>query len=114
VALPIPQTIDEISAEWIDAVLRGGGVAVPGRVTAIQATRIGVEIGFLSQTAVVAITYAGAGDAPPSLVVKLEPSAGTYRSTERGIKAFERELRFYQADRIFASALDLDAATALD
>jgi hypothetical protein len=96
VPLPIPQTIDEISADWIDAVLRGAGVAVPGRVAAIQATRIGVEIGFLSQTAVVTITYDGAGDAPASLVVKLEPSAGTFRSTERGIKAFEREIRFYQ------------------
>jgi tRNA A-37 threonylcarbamoyl transferase component Bud32 len=96
-AVAIPERIEDIDAEWIDAILREAGVAMDGRVAAIEPTRIGVEIGFLSQTFRVAVTYeGGTARAPGSLVVKLEPTAAVFRDAERGIKAFEREIRFYQ------------------
>jgi hypothetical protein len=120
VALPVPQKIEDLTPEWVDAVLRAAGVAMTGRVARVQATIIGVEIGFLSCTARVALTYDGErGQAPESVVVKLEPSADVYRTTERGLKAFEREIRFYRdvaprvrmrLPRIFHAALSREAS----
>ena len=57
-----------------------------GRVTAVAVKRIGVEIGFLSDTAVVTVTYAGTGAAPASLVVKLEPSGAIYAAPSAASK----------------------------
>jgi hypothetical protein len=113
VALPIPQTIDEISAEWIDVVLRGGGVAVPGRVTAIQATRIGVEIGFLSQTADYRFEEA-LGDFRLAVLYSLLIPIRSFGLVGPGAGGRTGRLVDCIADRIFASALELDAATALD
>jgi len=116
VELAVPQTVEEISPAWIDAVLRGAGVQMAGRVAALQTTRVGVEIGFLSQSARIAMTYEGGrGDAPETLFVKLEPSPGQYRTTERPtVGARTARLVDCQAERIFAAALELDAGSALD
>ena len=119
-AVPVPQTVEAITPAWLDTVLRAAGVALPARVASLAATTIGVEIGFLSRTARVALTYDGErGAAPSAVVVKLEPSAGVYRSAERDIRAFEREIRFYRdiaprvplrLPRIFHAALTAEAS----
>src|SRR6185369_4097641 len=42
-AVAIPERIEDIDPEWIDAILREAGVAIDGRVAAVEPPRIGVE-----------------------------------------------------------------------
>jgi Phosphotransferase enzyme family len=101
--LATPQTIAEISAAWIDVVLRGAGAIAAGQVVGVALRPIGESQGFLSSMAAVDLTYdaatkAGAGaGGPSSVVVKLEPAAGAFRDAERNYKAFEREALFYRS-----------------
>lgn len=93
-----PQTIGEISPAWIEEVLRSARVIGAERVKSIETRPIGAGQGFLSSMAVVSITYDEAvTQGPASVVVKLEPAAGTFRDTERETKAFAREVNFYRA-----------------
>jgi Phosphotransferase enzyme family len=98
--LAIPQNVGEISAAWIDEVLRSAGAISSERVVGVGLRPIGESQGFLSSMAAVDLTYdAAATDSaaagPASVVVKLEPAAGTFRDTERNYRAFEREALFY-------------------
>ena len=79
-------------------VLRGGGVLGRGAaVVGCEATVIGHDFGFLSRMLRVALRYDGpAPGAPPSVVVKLEPAAGEYRTFGDELHAFAREIRFYR------------------
>ena len=96
-ALPIPQDIAQISAEWIDEVLRSSGTLATERVSAIDVRPIGQGVGFLSCVGVMAIRYEPAeATGPASVVVKLEPAAGSFRDTERETQAFTREVDFYR------------------
>ncbi len=92
-----PQNVSEISAAWIDDVLRSAGVISSQRVIAISLRPIGESKGFLSSVAAIDLTYddAAAGG-PAAVVVKLEPAAGVFRDTERNTRAFERESLFYR------------------
>lgn len=93
----LPQCVEDITPSWLDQVLRAADLLGTQRVVAARHTIIGAERGFLSQTIRVALDYDGsAGPAPRSLVVKIEPAAGTFRTAERGLKAFAREIRFYR------------------
>ncbi len=99
-SLPIPKSVDEITAEWMDEVLRAGGALAGGRVARVERRVIGSGKGFLSSMAIVNLGYeAPAAGAPASVVVKLEPEAGSFRDTERDLGAFEREIRFYREVR---------------
>jgi phosphotransferase family enzyme len=92
-----PQNVGEISAVWIDDVLRSGGVISSQRVVDVALRPIGESKGFLSSIAVVGLTYDdAAARVPASVVVKLEPAAGVFRDTERNSRAFERESLFYR------------------
>lgn len=97
----IPQNVGEISAAWIDDVLRTAGAIAPERVVRVGLRPIGESQGFLSSMAAVDLTYdAAATDSaaagPASVVVKLEPAAGAFRDAERSYRAFEREALFYR------------------
>ncbi len=99
----IPQSTDEITAPWIDDVLRSAGMISSQRVVEIELRPIGESQGFLSSIAAVDISYDDATHGQPaSVVVKLEPAQGVFRDTERKNRAFERETEFYRdvADRI--------------
>jgi hypothetical protein len=93
----IPATGDEITPDWLTTALRLGGLGDRVEVAAVRRRLIGNEKGFLSQTFLVEIDYAEApGEAPTSVVVKMEPESGTFRDAGRGVKAFDREIRFYR------------------
>jgi hypothetical protein len=92
-----PQNVGEISAAWIDDVLRSSGVISSQRVVDVALRPIGESKGFLSSIAVVDLTYDDtAARGPAAVVVKLEPAAGLFRDTERNNRAFERESLFYR------------------
>lgn len=100
-SISTPQTIADISANWIEEVLREAGAISGDRVERIALRPIGESRGFLSCMAAVDLTFAGAADGvassgPASVVVKLEPAAGAFRDKERDFKAFEREAWFYR------------------
>lgn len=87
----------EVSAEWLDEILRGAGALATERVSAVRSTQIGMEIGFLSRTLRVELEYDGQCDGVPrSVIVKQEPAPGPYLTAERNLSAFEREIRFYR------------------
>ena len=100
--LATPQNVNEISAAWIEEVLRSAGAIAAQRVVGVGLRPIGESQGFLSCMAAVDLTYEGDATAagqpqpPASVVVKLEPAAGIFRDTERTNKAFEREALFYR------------------
>jgi hypothetical protein len=99
-SLPIPKSVDEITAEWMDKVLRAADALTGGRVAGVERRVIGAEKGFLSSAVVANLHYDGpAAGAPASVFVKLEPAAGSFRDAERDIGAFEREIRFYREVR---------------
>lgn len=93
-----PQTVEEITPEWLGEALRVGGLSEVPAIRALRRKVIGTEKGFLSQTVRVEIDYAGPAVAgvPSSVVAKIEPESGTFRDAERGSKAFEREISFYR------------------
>jgi len=94
----VPQSVEEITAEWIGETLRAGGAADLPALTAVRTRVIGAERGFLSLTVRVEIDYAGtpAPGTPASLVIKLEPTGPAFRDAERRSGAFDREIRFYR------------------
>jgi Phosphotransferase enzyme family len=100
--LATPQNVGEISAAWVEEVLRAAGAIAGERIVGVRLRPIGESQGFLSSMAAVDLTYEGAATgngqlAPPaSVVVKLEPAAGVFRDAERNYKAFEREAMFYR------------------
>lgn len=92
-----PTDLDEVTPEWLTAGFRDAGLLEDGRVVECSATPIGVDHGFLSTVGKVDLSYAGpSDDAPPTVVVKLEPSSGSMREFGDELHAFEREIRFYQ------------------
>jgi len=95
---PVPAHVEGIDAPWIESVLDAAGVLGDAHVSAVERRVIGAERGFLSATVCVELAYAH--DPPPgtprSLVVKIEPPAGTFRDAERRVDAFAREVRFYR------------------
>ncbi|MBY0274364.1 ecdysteroid 22-kinase family protein [Candidatus Binatia bacterium] len=96
-ASAMPASIEHVDERWIAAILAEAAVLGDARVRRIARRVIGAEKGFLSVTARVAIDYDGpAGDAPRSVVVKIEPPAGQFLDAARRFDAFAREIRFYR------------------
>lgn len=93
----VPTRVEDIDAPWIADVLARAGLLGDREVARIERRVIGDQKGFLSATVRVAIEYdRPAGDAPSSLVVKIEPPQGAFRDAERRVDAFAREVRFYR------------------
>jgi aminoglycoside/choline kinase family phosphotransferase len=93
----IPQSADEVTAGWLTEVLHAAAVLPAQRsVLACASTVIGQGVGFLSRVLRVAVRYDAAVDAPATVVVKLEPDSGEFRSFGDELHAFEREIRFYR------------------
>ena len=88
---------EEITAEWITYALRAGGVLNKASVKDIKKEILGAGKGFLSSDVRVRVEYDIAeGDAPNSLVVKIEPESESFREFGDELNAFQREIRFYK------------------
>ena len=94
--IPIPNTADDITAEWLTAALAQGG-AISSRVSEIEFTHFGKDIGLLSAMLRCRLRYdAPDGREPDSVVVKLEPTAGMGRELVERWHGFEHEIQFYR------------------
>lgn len=92
-----PQNVNEISAAWLEDVLRGAGVISSQQIVDVALRPLGESMGFLSTIAAVDLTYDDASNGgPAAVVVKLEPGEGAFRDAERKFRAFEREAAFYR------------------
>jgi Ecdysteroid kinase-like family len=87
---------EELTEDWLTAVLRASGAASEGAlVAAFDAAAIGT--GQMSGSFRVRLTWADPESAgPASVVVKLAASDETSRSTGIGLGIYEREIRFYR------------------
>ena len=94
--LPIADTAEALTPEWLTAALRAGpaGLADDVAVTAIEATPVGT--GQMSDSIRLALTYDGPTDAPSSIIAKIPAADPTSRATGLSLRSYEIEVRFYQ------------------
>jgi len=86
---------DDLSADWLTAVLRdAGALPVDGRVTRFATASIGT--GQMSESHRVTLGYADGRRGPPSIVLKVAASDPTSRETGMRLGAYALEVRFYQ------------------
>jgi hypothetical protein len=89
----MPSSIEEVTPEWLTAVLRAdGALAAEGAVTGVALERIAVGTGFLSD--LFRLRLQGGG--PDSLIAKVPVSSELYRATAQGANVYQREVVFYR------------------
>ena len=87
----------EITAGWVEGLLRASGDLEPGvSVTGVSVERIGEGVGILSILQRVTPEYSGTTSAPASLVVKYPTDDPTQRFTADALSLYVRELEFYK------------------
>ena len=91
----VPFGLDEISSEWLNAVLSESGVLGDGRVVSVESRVIGQETGFMGDIAILTPTYDNAPPSAPSTLVAKVPSSLKNRVMGQLIGAYEKEIRFY-------------------
>ena len=101
----VPTSLDEISPEWLTAVLRTVGACPPdATVDSVAHERIALGTGFTSNLYRSHLTISGTG--PSSVIVKLPSDAEQFRQLGVGTGMYSREVDYYQA---VASAVPLRA-----
>jgi hypothetical protein len=93
--MAIVDTVDELTPDWLTSVLRRHATITPGTtVASARSTVIGTgQLGHVVRTA---LTYAGDGGGPPTLVVKLPSADAGSRGLGAAMGVYEAEVRFYQ------------------
>jgi Phosphotransferase enzyme family len=93
--LPIAATPEALTPDWLTAALRSSGHLEPdGRVVGVDIGPVGT--GQMGAAVRLGLRYEGAGDAPATLIAKLAADDEASRATARMVRAYEREVRFYQ------------------
>ena len=93
----IPGGPGEITAEWLTAALREGGVLRDATVTTCEVRTIGEGSGFIGQLAQIRPTYARAElDAPASIIAKMPGASEGGRQIGNLFDFYHREIRFYE------------------
>jgi hypothetical protein len=102
--LPIADTPADLTVGWLDAALRAGGHLTDGAVVAATPQPLGT--GQMSDAFRVELAYDPPGAGPPTVIAKLAAADATSRGTALALRAYEREVRFYQE---LAPTLDVRA-----
>src|SRR5215218_6648036 len=96
----VPADADEISLEWLTAVLHQAGALDQARVTSIQPAPVG-RLGFTGQIRRLQISYDKPEPcAPRSVVAKFSTTQPEVRAAVHSMGFYEREIGFY---RVFAA-----------
>ena len=112
---PLVHAKEDLTPEWVTAVLRGQGLVRDARVTSVRAEPIGN--GLLGSNLRLELEYDAAEDgAPATLVAKMASESEQSRQSGASLNLYGREVRFYQelAPRIpeaLAPTLFSDVAT---
>jgi thiamine kinase-like enzyme len=105
-ALPapgIPRSLEDLTPEWLTAVLRARGFLGDARVVSREAEILGEGEGFVGQIIRLRLAFdRPAPAAPASLIAKLPIGLARNRRAGEALGAYEREIRFYTelADRV--------------
>ncbi len=93
----IPESLAELTPEWLTGALRESGVLREARVTGVESEVLGVGQGFIGEVARLTLRYDQKEDAAPeTLIVKLPTSTDTNRGLGNLGGLYEREIRFYR------------------
>ncbi len=105
-ALPvpdIPQSIDELTPDWLTQTLQAGGFLDGVRVVGAEPEILGEGEGFVGQIVRLRLSFDGpAPGAPESLIAKMPIGLEQNRNLGEALGAYDREIRFYTelADRV--------------
>jgi len=93
-AIPIADSPEALTPDWLTAALTTSQVLDTGRVVEVKASSIGT--GQMCDCVRLAIRYDGPTDAPRTIVAKLPAADETSRATAKSLRSYESEVRFYQ------------------
>jgi Phosphotransferase enzyme family len=99
VGLPIPETPDDLTPEWLTAALTESGVLAGDQVVDARRQRVGAEYGFTGIVVRIELEYEPArGDLPRSLIAKLPMAQGDSVSGYRAVQERDPALmrRYYE------------------
>ena len=95
--LGLVRSESDITAAWVEGVLKGSGALEPGvSVTGVETERIGEGVGILSVLQRVRPAYSGQTSAPATLVVKYPTEDPGQRFTADALTLYAREIVFYR------------------
>jgi hypothetical protein len=93
----IPQSPEELSAEWLTEALRAGGHIAQSRVTAFTTHGVGVGVGFVGMLARIDLQYdRPEPNAPATMVAKFPSPNEASRQIATLFGLYEREVLFYR------------------
>ncbi len=93
----IPQSVGEISAEWLRASVGPKDAAAFSDLVSVQAGRLGEGVATSTDIHRLRLGYApGAKSGPATLVAKLPSSSPEVREVARGWSTYRREVLFYR------------------
>ena len=92
--IPIADTPDALTPEWVTAALRATGTL--GDETVVDVVRTPVGTGQMCDSVRLTLRYDRPTDAPSTLVAKLPAADETSRVTAKTLRSYENEVRFYQ------------------
>jgi hypothetical protein len=91
--LPIADTPDAISPEWVTSALGQRG-SDSGRVAEVSLSPIGT--GQMCDSVRVTLRYDEVGAGPDTVIAKMPAADATSRATALSLRSYENEVRFYQ------------------
>ena len=100
--IPLIGVAEQITLEWVDAVLAAAGVSPAGELEAIERAPVGS--GYVGAIVRLSLTWRGDTSGPRSVIVKLASPDPTSRQAGLMTGTYAREVAFY---RQLASACDL-------
>jgi aminoglycoside/choline kinase family phosphotransferase len=92
--LPIADTPEALTAEWLTDALSASGQLVDGAVVTVEVRPLGT--GQMCDSVRVTLGYDRPGAGPASVVAKLPAADETSRATALSLRSYEKEVRFYQ------------------
>jgi hypothetical protein len=90
---PMPTTHGDLTAEWLTAALRSGGV--DATVSGFERKPLGERVGMMAALERIELTY-GEGDGPASIIVKLPATNEANRAVALAFDIYRREVHFYR------------------
>lgn len=92
--IPVPATFDDVTAEWVDAALREGGV-LDAQIASAIVVPMHASKGLIGDLATIHVTYS-AGEGPSAFVIKLPAANPDSRRIGDMLHAYAREVAFYR------------------
>src|SRR5512134_1012516 len=92
----IPTTPRELTAPWLTSALRKAGHLRAGAVEHLRAESLDATKAAYGTLVRLFLTYSGASDLPPTMIVKLPSSNPAAAAIMRASGGYRTEVRFYQ------------------